>query len=572
MKPTTRVRCAGGILIAGSLIALSFIGSRAVRAQSGAALTGNVTSAEEARMEGVVVSARRDGSNVTVSVVSDKDGKYTFPRTHLATGRHTITMRAVGYDLSAPVSVDVKASGTATADLKLQKTANLASQLSSAEWMLSANGSDEEKDRFAHQLMSCNYCHTLQRVFTSKHTAQTLLPAMQRMVKYYADGTAKSNDNRRGRAAMVQEPGREKTLEENPLWGATPGIPRTDIAAFVEKNNLSSGRTTYPYALKTLPRPKGKATRVIITEYDMPTAATAAHDSDIDSKGILWYTDESAQMFGRFDTKTGTFTEIRDVLPVIPKGQMEGTRDVLVGKDDRVWFPVRVPGNEAVLARYDPLAHNLTLVEGVHGQFINLGGDGFIWAGPTRVDPNTAKVEGVYPYANAKTDPPGPHGGYGAPQVDSQGNPWVATSNGPGGVLGVDLKTKQVKKWLSVPGLRARRGRIDHKTDQFYFAEYLNDKAAMYDIRSDKFQRWDLGMYYTPYTASVADSQGRFYVPSNGAERLIRIDPRTNEIVEYQWPTEFDTKKIAIDPTTKNPVLWFTNMRTARISKVEPLD
>ena len=37
-------------------------------------------------MEGVVVTARRDGANVDVSVVSDAQGMYSFPRTHLEPG------------------------------------------------------------------------------------------------------------------------------------------------------------------------------------------------------------------------------------------------------------------------------------------------------------------------------------------------------------------------------------------------------------------------------------------------------------------------------------------------------
>ena len=561
-----------GVLIGACVAALSFVGSGTVRAQDATALSGTVRSQEEGQMEGVVVSARKDGAIFTVSVVSDAQGRYTFPRTHLGPGSYDMTARAIGYDLRNPGPVEVTADTPANADLQLRVTTDLAAQLSSAEWMMSVNGTPEEKDAFAHQLLSCNYCHTLSRVFNSRHDAESLLPAMQRMIEYYADGTAVSNDNRRGRAARIQEPGRVDSLEKNPVWGVVPGIPRTELAAFVAKNNLSDGRTEHPFELKTLPRPTGKGTQVIITEYDMPTASTAAHDSDIDSKGILWYTDESALMLGRFDTKTGTFTEIRDVLPEIPEGEMEGTRDVVVDKDDKVWFPVRTPGNHAVVSRYDPVTRSLTLLEGVGGQFINLGGDGFIWAGSSRIDPKTAQVEGVYDFANVETDPPGRKRGYGAPQVDSQGNPWVATLYEPNGVLGVDWKTMQVKKWLPVPGLRARRGRIDHTTDRFYFGEYLNDKASMYDTRNDTLQRWDLGEYYTPYAASRADAKGRFYVPSNGAERLIRIDPATNEIVEYQWPTEFDTKKIAIDPTTENPVLWFTNMRTARIAKVEPLD
>lgn len=564
-----------GLSVAAALLITAFAGRSAhLNAQGAAALSGVVSSQEEGAMEGVVVSARGEGANHTISVVSDAQGHYAFPRTHLKPGKYTVTMRAAGYDLSAPAAATVAAGSAATQDLKLQKAKNLASQLSSAEWMMSVNGTQEEKDKFNYQLMSCNYCHTMGRIFNSKHSAETLLPAMHRMVKYYADGTAKSNDNRRGRAAMVQEPGRQ-AMEEDQTWGASgdaaPNITRQEIAAFVAKNNLGAGRTTHPYALKTMPRLKGKSTRVIITEYDMPTAGTVAHDMDIDSKGIVWYTDESDQLLGRFDPKTATFTEIREpVLPAIPKGEMRGTRDVIVDHDDKVWFPVRLPGNHAVMSRYDPVTNKLDTVEGVGGQFVGLGGDGFVWAGGVRIDPKTVKVEGRYSFQGAKALPPGPNSGYHN-VFDKNGNLWVATYHGPGGIIGLDIKTKDVK-FVSIPGLRARRGKIDHKTNRFYFGEYFNDKATMYDINTGKVQRWSFGKYYTPYTASTEDQKGRVYVPSNGAERLIRIDPKTDEVVEYQWPTELDTKKIAIDPTTTTPVIWFANKRTARIAKVEPLD
>src|SRR5262245_49353554 len=109
---------------------MSLYGPFDVHAQDGAALTGSVGSPEEARMEGVVVSARRDGANFTVSVVSDAQGRYSFPRSHIVPGRYTLTTRAVGYDLVAPGPVEVTAKGAATKDLRLQKTADLSSQLS----------------------------------------------------------------------------------------------------------------------------------------------------------------------------------------------------------------------------------------------------------------------------------------------------------------------------------------------------------------------------------------------------------------------------------------------------------
>jgi hypothetical protein len=51
--------------------------------QMPAALTGQVTSDEEGPMEGVVVSAKLDGSTITVSVISDKQGRYSFPANRL---------------------------------------------------------------------------------------------------------------------------------------------------------------------------------------------------------------------------------------------------------------------------------------------------------------------------------------------------------------------------------------------------------------------------------------------------------------------------------------------------------
>src|SRR5262245_39245164 len=71
------------------------------------ALSGTATSAEEGTMEGVLVSARRDGSNKTVTVVTDEKGRYRFPADRLEPGRYAIGVRAVGYEPAAPVSAQV---------------------------------------------------------------------------------------------------------------------------------------------------------------------------------------------------------------------------------------------------------------------------------------------------------------------------------------------------------------------------------------------------------------------------------------------------------------------------------
>src|SRR5258707_8848797 len=101
-------------------------------------------------MEGVLVSAKRD--TVAVTVVSDGQGRYSFPASRLAPGEYTIEIRAAGYELS-PVKAKVAAQ-PATLDLKLRPTTDLASQLSNGEWLLSAPGTEDEK----RQLLACVGC------------------------------------------------------------------------------------------------------------------------------------------------------------------------------------------------------------------------------------------------------------------------------------------------------------------------------------------------------------------------------------------------------------------------------
>ena len=115
-----------------------------------------------------------------------------------------------------------------------------------------------------------------------------------------------------------------------------------------------------------------------LKEAAFSVAGTVTHDSDLDSKGNLWYTDESAQLFGRFNTKTHEIKEWRPpFLPEIPKGQMEGTRDIIVDTKDRVWFPLRRPGNHSYMARFDPATEKLDIGEQA-SQFVAAGGDGTV--------------------------------------------------------------------------------------------------------------------------------------------------------------------------------------------------
>jgi len=559
-------------VIAIAALAVGVVGSDpggGLRAQTSgpSALGGRVSSREEGPMEGVVVNARRDGANFTVSVVSDAQGKYSFPRTHLGPGKYIVSIRAVGYDLIDPGPADVTVGKTASVDLKLQKAKDLAAQLSPLEWAMSIPGTTEQKDKLVYQTVSCAYCHNWQRIMKSKHTADEFVSVLNRMQTYYTDGSAVSNDGRgRGQKQTAE---RVAAVEKNANWG---NVPKKDLADYLATLNLGGGRTTWPFELKTLPRPTGKATRVIITQYDMPRPDTVSHDLDLDSKGTVWYTDESRMYFGKMDPKTGKFTEW-PVLPPVPPGDIPGTRDIQVDKDDNIWFPRRMPGPAIAMTKFNPKTEEVSTIEGVGGQFLAIGPDGKIWAGFARIDPKTMKVEEKYAWQDSPNLPPGPHGLYvDLTVVDSKGNPWAPDFRGSG-LIRIDAVTKALKYFaVPTPNSSPRRSRMDAQ-DRLWFAEYTGDKIGMFDTRTEKFQEWPtLPKYTTPYAVSAPDRNGYVYATSNTAERLIRLDPKTGEMIQYQIPTDFDSKKIAHDPTTSRSTLWMVNTRNARIMKVEPLD
>src|SRR5205807_2053344 len=156
--------------------------SDAVRAEGQAALTGIVSSEAEGKMEGVVVTARRPGSIVQVSVTTDAEGRYSFPRHRLQPGEYTLSIRAVGYDIDSPTKATVATNKTASADIKPKRTKNLAGQLTNAEWMMSIPGSEEQKAG----LLNCVGCHTLERVVRSAHDSDEWTKVISRMMGYGA--------------------------------------------------------------------------------------------------------------------------------------------------------------------------------------------------------------------------------------------------------------------------------------------------------------------------------------------------------------------------------------------------
>ncbi|HWG05075.1 MAG TPA: carboxypeptidase-like regulatory domain-containing protein, partial [Beijerinckiaceae bacterium] len=98
---------AGASLSGASLAALILAGFCATPAIAAVTLAGQVSSAAEGPMEGVLVSAKKDGSTITTTVVTDDKGHYSFPADRLEPGHYSLAIRAIGYNLDGPKTIDL---------------------------------------------------------------------------------------------------------------------------------------------------------------------------------------------------------------------------------------------------------------------------------------------------------------------------------------------------------------------------------------------------------------------------------------------------------------------------------
>src|SRR6195256_713035 len=301
----------------------------AIGASAQATLSGQVSSAEEGLMEGVLVTAKKDGSSVTTTVVSNDKGQYSFPAGKLEPGRYTISIRAAGYNLVGPKAVDVAAGAPATADMKLTKARNLVNQLSNAEWLISVPGDDKIKSF----LPDCVGCHTLQRVFTSLHDADEWKQVFTRMGRYAPESTPTHPQLLVSGGARSERP----RVAANMMQAA---------ADFLVGVNLSNADRE-EYDLKTLPRPKGRATKVVITEFDLPRKEAMPHDVVVDADGHAWYSDFGSQFVGELDPKTGKVTDY--ALPEFRKDRPHSTLDLEFDPKGNLWVAMMYQSGLAMI-------------------------------------------------------------------------------------------------------------------------------------------------------------------------------------------------------------------------------
>jgi len=523
------------------------------------ALTGQVSSQKEGLMEGVVIGAKKDGSTITVNVVSDEKGRYSVPAAKLEPGRYTLKIRAAGYDLDGPKTVDVVAGKATTANLKLKPTENLSAQLSDAEWLLSIPGTDQQKNF----LLSCNGCHTIERIVKANKGAEEWVQVFRRM-SMYAPGSS---------------PLRPQMTVGGVQRDRTRGVDPLAIGEWLASVNASyNSKQSFP--LKTLPRPKGKATGTIITEYDLPRKLAMPHDVVVDSDGTAWYSDFGEQFIGKIDPKTGKVTDFP--IPELKKGWPLGTLDLQLDKEQNLWVSLMYQGG---IAKFDRKTEKFQIYpvpkewQGNHTQQSmvspsNSHVDGKVWTNNQdthsiyRLDIATGQYENLGEFKIPGADRT--LNAYGIPS-DSQNNLYLLEF-GSNNIGRIDAKTKEFKVYSTVTqGSRPRRGRFDAQ-DRLWFAEYGANGVGMLDTKTDKIQEWRLPIPWSAPYHVVPDKNGEVWIGSMWTDRVTRLDPKTSQFTDYLLPRETNIRRVFIDNSTSPVTFWVGSNHGASVLKLEPLD
>ena len=539
--------------LCGIAILAGLLYGSALYGQGPAALSGVVRSQEEGLMEGVIVSARKEGSHITVSVISDSQGRYSFPGGRLPAGAYGIKIRAVGYDLVDPDVVTLEANRTTQLDLTLTKTSNLAAQLTNAEWFLSHPPIKEVLVDGMRGVYSgnCVACHPISVIMNSRFAGEQWLPVLGRMHNYSE--------------ASIYQPDALRIRVNRPNHVPSKPID-TQFAEFLSSINLSSSPDgKWKFDLKTLPRVTGRSTRVIITEWDLPRRHGQPHDAVVDQEGLVWYTDVGNGYLGRLNPRTGEIKEWATPEPDPASRQIAYTFDIKMDQEGNPFV-----GSSAGILKFDRKTEQFTVWRDMPGGMVALSPDGMVWGKDQsdftmyRLNPKTGEIK-TYPFARKIRF-------YGI-EADAHGN-----------VYGASLQSAMIGKlngetgeWehyeTPTPDSGPRRADMDSQ-GRFWFAEYYAGKIGMFDPAVKQIREWPIPPvpWSGPYDV-VADRNGEVWAAGEFADNVYRLNPATGEVTTYPLPTlEMNVQRIDVDNSTNPVTIWISQNHKSRIARVEPLD
>jgi streptogramin lyase len=511
----------------------------------------------------------------------------------LPAGEYRIRAQAVGYQSDR---ADVGLTRETHQDFTLKTTKDFERQLTSPEW-LSALPDEKPEDLRLKQIFvhSCTTCHS----------AATAL------------------QNRFDEAGWEAILARMETID---VYGKAAGPPspviqhyKAELAPYLARVR---GPGPSPLKLKPYPRPTGDAARVVVTEFNIPPAATpnelvdqdgsdwsegipsvgngawGLHDIAIDRNGNAWVsngTENRNRSFLKLDVKTGKVTNFKlDAA----NGFARGTHGVAEDQNGNIWFNIFANGGtfgRGSLLRVDPDTANYEVFTppaemGTVGISVQVDAKGKVWAtsdGAIVFDPETQKFTYFKPVT------PGT-GGYGV-AGDGDGNGWFCQ---PGlDIVGIaDFGTKKVSEIRLPPrpgtdeisteedrsfyqraassfttSILPAQGprRMTAKSDYVWWSNWFGQSIARASIRTHDVKYYAAPPNLSPYDV-VVDRNGMVWVALPNDDRVAKLDPETQDWTLYNLPSRgTNTRFITVDNHKNSVEVWAASFVTSKVVRLQ---
>ncbi len=490
-------------------------------------------------------------NGVRTTVYTNAAGKFEFPK--MQAGSYTLRIATpVPFKPYRRDSVSIDG-GAKLEDIVLERVADsdnlpaspeLESQLSSAELLWNLPGTAEEK---AMLQKNCSGCHSWQQIFRSRYDEHGWSLIVDRMMHF--SGTAIAVRNR-----AMSDPDPEYNL----------------LVKFLTRVRSPNAQDA---PLRVFPRPRGRSTRVVVTEFELPRQLLMLHDSTLDPQGNVWYTSHKTRYVGKMDPKTGIFTDY--TLPLTP-GVMPGTHHAKFDKNGIAWISENWAHQ---LNRLDPKTGDVKQVRIESKTPLNapsfgnftLDADGFVWDARAnrivKMDPETGKVLKEWPLqANSSYDN----------TISYDGKYWGGSgpANWGNTVEMLEIETGKILNLNSgAHMMTAKRGGFD----PFGNTWWGGADGAIIELNA-KEQRINEHVPpiaphpYTDFYEAMPDRNGEIWAGVLHGRQMLRYNPKTDHWTVYQMPEPLSyDRRTVIDTSTKPATVWYVDYN-GYLVRVQPLD
>jgi streptogramin lyase/mono/diheme cytochrome c family protein len=528
-------------------------------------LSGSITSASGQKLEGIQVSAKKEGSTITTSVYTDLNGDYFFPA--FPDGKYRVWAQALGFETSKG---EVELTANKQQSFKLtaitdpdQKIKQLPSEMLVAA-LPEETEADANMKRIFHN--QCTGCHS---------------PGYPLQFKFDEAGWNKIIN------LMKSIAGTGEYLGPNAKPNGIIEFNRKELAAYLAR---ARGPGESSMKFKDRPRPTGEAARVVWQTYDVPLSTVAGmgtlgakypindgydwnlgtpsklgqlpHDGAMGLDGNLYYTVNNPNpgvTVGKVDTKTG---EVKYIKVDRKDGAFAATAHGITrdGNGD-LWFDVNT--GRRSLGKLEVATEKVSVYETpppmspLGGAVtLDVDGKGRIWAsapdGVVAFDPVSEKFtdfKSMTPFKNAK----GTNSTYGA-AGDRDGNGWWAQMSFD--TIGkADMATGKTTE-IVLPSLKDEIARLPEA------------KRAFYDAFADRTNNNPVPWAQGPRRMGTDKNADVLWVGNSWGATLARIDTKTGQSTIIPFPDPaYQPYHIAVD---QNHNVWGNLWTADRLAKYDP--